>query len=123
MAEENQIPTAPDSIHFHYVKSTHFRVCHYDGAIGGPTPRGFIQIGVFSERQPIPRETEVEVNSHGLMISGEKVVDSRSGVIREVEVELIMTLQSAKELRDWLSAQVSQLEEFISGGKELSGHV
>ena len=97
----------PQEIRFYYLKSNQFRVVHVDGAHGGITPRGFIQMALFSERAPIPRETVQDEN--GREISEKRV--ERKGLVREIEIEAIFTLETAKMLRTWLDANINGLEK------------
>ena len=105
MAEESP----PESIEFHYIKSNSFRVVHADGVWGGLTPRGYISMSFFSERNPIPRRITYDVTPED-MLGQETGRDSRSGFIREVEVEVMVDLDMAKSLIRWLEDKIGILE-------------
>ena len=101
---------SPDSIHFHYVKSNSFKVVHCDGVWGGTTPRGYITMSVYSERAPIPQRLTLEVTSTGRI--GEEVHrNSKEGIVREVDVEIIMDLDMARSMAEWLRDHVDFLEK------------
>lgn len=103
---------------FHYLKSVHFRVVHVDGITGGIAPRGGIQMAVFNERAPIPQQVTHEFtpqNTLGPEDVTKRVV--RDGVVREVEVNLMMGLEIAKSIRDWLTEQIRQLEQLQEARK------
>jgi hypothetical protein len=95
-------------IDFNYIKGSFFRVIHVDGAIGGITPRGLIHCSIYSERVAIPRVTRQPVNADGLL-GDQEVIESREGVVREMEVDLIFDERTAKELRDWLERRLENL--------------
>ena len=64
--------TEPDSgngdanvIRFHFIKAEQFRNIHVDGAHGGVTPKGLIQVAIYNERVPIPREVVHTVSEDG----------------------------------------------------------
>ncbi len=99
-------------ITFHYLKSTQYRVVHIDGAIGGVTPSGFIHFSMYNERSAIPREQVFSVDKDGVLGNVEQTV-SREGIVREMEVDAIMSLATAKSLRDWLTDQIIKLEKHI----------
>lgn len=101
------------NIKFHYIKSKDFRVIHGDGAWGGMTPRGYITIGFYSERNPIPQELTHEVNADGQLgpIVQRK---TKEGIVREMEVEVIVDLDAAKSLIQWLQNHVNILSEHVS---------
>ncbi len=99
-----------------YIKSNFFRVIHADGLFGGLTPRGNIQMEIWSERQPIPRQSSyrVIVEGDGSPVLGDEVMDerqSREAFIREVEVGIVIDLELAKSMIDWLKTRVAALEE------------
>lgn len=114
----NRAPVAPPSVRFHYLKSSQFRVVHVDGAHGGLTPRGQIQMALFNERQPIPQQTLERLTPDGRL--GDEIKDKRiqkEGLIREVEVEAIMTLESAKSLVTWLQERIDLLQKLRTGAR------
>lgn len=92
-------PGAPrDRVTIEYIKSQYFRVIHADGAIGGVTPGGNLHFALFSERPAIPRRvvTLLEGERFGANVPEETVV--REGLIREMDVDVILTLAAAEEL-------------------------
>ena len=108
MASEN---SKPKTIKFDYVKSNHFRVIHVDGAHGGVTGNGLIQMALYNERMPIPQSTVQAItpeNTLGDELSEARVV--RQAIVREVEVEALMDLNTATALLKWLTAHVATLE-------------
>ncbi len=99
----------PERINFHFVKSADYRVIHVDGAHGGITPHGFVQMTLYAERQPIPQRTTHEVSSGQV---GDELTDERlgrDGPVRECEVTAILSLPTATALRDWLEKRIEQL--------------
>ena len=111
MSEESP----PTGIELHYVKSNGFRVVHADGVWGGPTPRGYITMSFYSERLPIPRSMTHELkppepNSPDRILGQEIARDSKKGIVREVEVEIMVDLVMAKSLIGWLKEKVQTLE-------------
>lgn len=104
MAEEN-----PGSIQFHSIKSNGFRVVHGDGVWGGTTPRGYISMSFFSERHPIPGELIHKTKPNGTL-DREIGQEAREGIIREVEVEVVVDLETAKSLIPWLQGHITALE-------------
>ena len=99
-----------ENIDLHYIKANGFRVVHADGVWGGPTPRGYITMSFFSERAPIPRTISFELESQGTL--GEETSrDTKGGLIREVDVEVVVDLRMAKSLVGWLNEKVQNLED------------
>jgi hypothetical protein len=117
-------PTAKEPvqqrIQFNYVKSQYFRVVHVDGALGGPTPQGYIHCAVYSERPAIPQVTEHAVTETSSLGPGE-IIKGRTGFVREMDVDLIMSRSTAVEIRDWLSARIEELDKLQKGVEDAKG--
>jgi hypothetical protein len=105
-------------IKFDYIKSNYFRVVHVDGIFGGNSPgHALITMAVWNERWPIPKQSVYGLQKDGSL--GEEIVEdrvTRNAVVREVETELIMTIETAKVMRDWLDERIvifeKQIEEY-----------
>ena len=103
---------ASGRVAFDYIKGQHFRVIRADGAIGGVTPSGFIHMVFFSERPAIPRRLVYSLREDGTLgeeIAGEKV--SRDAIVRELDVDLFVNLQTAISLREWLDKRITELRD------------
>jgi hypothetical protein len=99
----------PNVLKFHYIKGNFFRVIHADGAIGGLTPNHGIFLSLFSERGAIPQVIEQAINADGS--PGEpKVRAGKDGLVREIEVGVMLNGRSAKGIAEWLLKQVQVLE-------------
>ena len=97
----------PDRIKFDYIKSNLFRVIHADGAVGGISPKATIHFAFYSERSPIPKQTVFPVNEDGTLgqeIKDERVV--RDAIVREVEVDVVMDLNTANSFLKWLEEKI-----------------
>ena len=105
------------TLNFDYIKSNQFRVVHADGVHGGVCPKGrSIQIAFFNERQPIPkRET---YNLDGMKLAGLKKSDVRDAIIREVEVEVLLDLDTATSLYKWLGDKIESAIKIEREGKK-----
>lgn len=105
----------PEEISFDYLKSNYYREILVTGAQGGLTPRGNIQMTVFAERQPIPNQTVHGVNEDGRI--GNEIKEkrlTRQSIIRSVESTLIMDLDTAKNIMNWLKKNIIMAEKIIS---------
>ena len=98
------------SVDIHYLKANDFRVVHADGVWGGVAPRGYITMSVFSERSPIPRKMVFDVTPDG-QLGPETSRDSKEGIVREVEVEVVMDVPLAKSLIEWLKDKIEFFEK------------
>lgn len=104
------IPDAPKGeIRFHYLKSPSFRTYHADGASVAGTPSGGGVVVVFyAERWPIPTETV-----HALLdgtVAEEKSKTVRAGIVRDMQCNVVLDLDTARSVRDLLNRQIQALE-------------
>lgn len=95
-------------IGYDFIKSNMFRVVYVDGVFGGLSPSGMITAAMFNERFPIPKHVEHEVTPSGL--GKELQREERNSVVREVEVELVLSIDGARVLRRWLDEKIGHLE-------------
>lgn len=95
----------------HYQKSNFFRVIHADGCYGGPTPRGLMSLAFYNERGAIPRVTSTPIvnGSPGK----EEVVETKGGIVREIEIDVLMDFNSAVVFHTWLGNNLTMLKELM----------
>lgn len=103
-------------VSFDYIKSNAFRVIRVDGIHGGVGPKlNSIQMALFSERQAIPQR-EIYSIKDGKLGDLEKK-EGRNAIIREVEVEAIIDIETAMAIRDWLSEKIEIIDKLRSQDK------
>lgn len=96
-------------ISFDYLKSPFFRVIRADGAIGSITPNGHIHFALYSERPAIPRHIVHELDVDGRLgreVPNETV--SRGGIVREMEVDVFLTVETAENIKQWLDGKIKE---------------
>ena len=103
----------PQRVKFFYIKGQHFRVIHVDGSIGGLTPRGLLHIALFNERPAIPQMTEHGFTEEGYL-GDATVQEGKEGIVRELEVDILMSRATAVEMRDWLSNRIEDLDRYLA---------
>jgi hypothetical protein len=94
---------SPSAVKFHLVKGNFFRVIHADGAIGGITPGREIFVSLYSERGAIPQLIEQSINADGSL--GEEKRFGKEGIVREIEVGVMLNADTAKRIAEWLVKQ------------------
>jgi hypothetical protein len=105
------------TVAFHFIKSNQFRVIRVDGGHGGVTPSGQVQIAFYSERLPIPQKTVHRLTPEGLEDTPVEVV-SREGLVREVEVEAVMDVGTARSVADFLLKRAQEAETQMRAAHE-----
>lgn len=113
---ESQLPS---SVTFNYIKSNYFRVIHADGAFGGFTPKGEMFFSLYSERPTIPDVTVQPIENGRL---GAEIIEQRrgtEGILREVEVGVVMDVAVAKALVTWLEERIKIAEQMRADSQVL----
>jgi len=100
---------ARKEIAFHFIKSPQFRVIHADGVIGGLTPNNNIHFALFSERLAIPQEVIHTINPDG-SLGGERKPKGKEGIVREMDVDVVMSLETAVVVHEWLTKRIEELK-------------
>lgn len=114
MPDENSAG-APQSLTINYLKSSDFREVACDGVLGGPTPTGNLWLAFYTERFPLPRIVRHKLKSiEGAYAIDDEVpaepVESREGIIRNVEFGLYMSVATAEQLHAWLGRTIESLK-------------
>ncbi len=102
----------PPKVRFEYLKSPDFRVIHADGVYGGLTPHGQLFISFFSERYPIPTATVFQLEPGGNLgpeVRTER--EGRKGIIREIEAGVMVDVETARVIVDWLQGKIQEAEK------------
>lgn len=100
-----------NSITINNVKSSLYRQVHIDGAHGGITPTGFINVNFFSQRGVIPKGTEFEINNQGQILRPIKDIDdSKEGIVREFEFGTYMDINTCISIKEFLERKIKEHE-------------
>ena len=111
------MPSDPtNKIKFHYIKADSFRVIPASGVWGGVNTRGSIDMTFFTERAPIPKVVSHEITSEG-QLGMEVDRKTKEGLVRDVQVSVLIDLPFAKSFRDWLDDKINELESRKNGNK------
>lgn len=107
-----------ESVIIYNEKSSGFKQIHADGAFGGVTPSGYINLNFYSQRTAIPKGTEFGLTSNGNIGKAIKnLEDSKEGIIREFEIGVYMDAQTAQSLIDFLTSKLQEREELLNPKK------
>ncbi|MDQ3190664.1 MAG: hypothetical protein M3Q58_03645 [Bacteroidota bacterium] len=102
------------SLDIHYIKNPLYRQIYVDGAIGGITAKGKLNINFYAERIVIPKSEEYALQENGDLSDRINIsTDSKSGITREIEFGTYMDIDTAKELQKWLDLKIQEFESLI----------
>ena len=92
--------------------SSNFRELHVDGAYGGITPRGLINLNFYAEKFPIPKSSNFKIIPGSNSVETiENSSESNSGIIREYEIGVYLDINVAKNIVEFLKNKISELEQ------------
>ena len=100
-------------IEFHYIKSNYFRVLNVTGAFGGISPQLSIHMNVFGDRPPITSMIAQTITDEK-KIGDETRRTAKKGIVREVEADLVLELETAKVLVEWLNGKIATIEKIMN---------
>jgi hypothetical protein len=105
----------PLRVKFHYIKSNAFRVVHVNGFIGGWNGARELHIASYTERPAIPQIVEQELLTETL--GPAMPVEGKTGFVREIDVDMLLSRDRVIELRDWLNVKLDEYDQLARGGK------
>lgn len=97
-------------INFKYKFPEDYNPTYINGAFGGATPKGEIVANFFLERQAIPYEESQNVDGFGRIIPTKNETVEEIDVVRYVSTGVVLSLESAKDIYNWLGSHIQQLE-------------
>ncbi len=97
----------------HYLRSRHYRTIHADGAQFGITPQAHIQFTLFSDQKAMPEFVMHKITPEGKL--GEVIEEVvKNGVVREVEINVVMSPVAAASFVEVMKTQLKQIEELLA---------
>ena len=115
-----ETPMVP-KIRFVYQKARHHRTLHADGAWAGVTPQLEVQLALFNDLRLMPEYVTNLITAEGgvgdEISKGPSDTEMPGNVLREVDVTIIVSRNTAKNLIDVLSQMVKQIDEHIESIK------
>lgn len=101
----------PKSVTIFNKIQNNYREIHIDGAFGGITPQGLINVSFFAERSPIPKSAKFNVTPQGTVGNQISISeDSKQGIVREFEFGVYMAPHVAVAVIAFLQGQLTILE-------------
>lgn len=108
-------------VKFKYKFPEDYNPVYINGAQGGISPRGEIIINFYLERSPIPYEESIVFDEGGVSV-GRPVVtspeDFSTNIIRYVSSGVVMSLEGARGVHEWLGRHIEHLEQLKHSDEE-----
>lgn len=99
-------------IKFKYVFDKDYNPVYCNGAYGGINPQGDIVANFYFERSPIPNHVIHDINDDGTLsgVVSSDPSEVEQYMIRYVNGGIILNIDSAKSIHEWLGGLISELE-------------
>lgn len=99
-----------------FVYPNNYRQDYINGAFGGRTAKGEMVVNFFFETLPCPEKSEIQVLPNGVI--SESIISQNDVTIKEVRNGIIMNLETAKSIYEWLGRNIAVEEEKNKNNKE-----
>jgi hypothetical protein len=100
------------TIPMHFLKTSGYRTFYIDGAFGGITPHGTLYAEFFLERLATPTKVVYKAQNgedgHVSLTELEGSREGKEGIIREIECGIVMNIDTARILSEWLLARIGE---------------
>ena len=111
----------PKALDVNFIKSSQFRVIHASGVWYGGDAQKNLHLTFFNERSAIPRKIVLNLNEKGEIVGEDASQrDSKEGIIREMEVDVILSFQAAMELYNSLGENLKVIQENLRNESRIS---
>ena len=110
-----EVDSNTKSLSVRYRNNAAYRSVHASGAYGGAVPTGEIFLGIFSERTHFPESALVEFDE--VTHQAKETVQVEKGIVREMEVGIIMNLEVAKSIHLWLQEKINFVEGMMASSE------
>ena len=97
-------------IPFHFEINDDFKTVLATGVFGGLTPNGLINMNFFLERANIPDTIIYQLSEDGRTAEKEVSVEGGEGIVREVFFGVVIDVNTANDLVNWLNERIKMVE-------------
>ena len=101
-----------NKVEIKYTRPDNYRPVYVNGAYGGINPQGQLVVNFYFENQPFLESQTFEVTEEGRL--GQEVERNPDSDIpqinRDISTGVILDLESAKRISQWLNEKIKQLE-------------
>lgn len=110
-----------NTVVIHNVKNPEHRRVHANGAQGGVTPSGHINLSFYSQREAILKDAEVTTDDERKTVKSPKgIKESEKEIVRKFEVDIYMDVEACENLKDFLEKQIEELKGISERKKQLT---
>lgn len=121
MAEESPGKQGSErEMEFKYIFNKDYNPLYINGAYGGLNPQGEIAVNFYCERQPLPNKDTFHVSKSGELLGPilREPSNFENILIRYIQCGVIMNVESARRVRDWLDDHIKKVEQIMGSKKD-----
>jgi hypothetical protein len=114
-------PVIPSDMSIHFIKGNDFRVIHASGVWFGADPQGNVHLTFYNERTAIPKKIVIKIEpSTGKFIGEDETKrDSKEGLVREMEVDVVVSPAVAQGIVQKLQENIIAVTQAQAAVQEL----
>lgn len=101
----------PQTFNFKFVKNSDFKTVGVNGAVGGVTINGQVNMNFYIDAVDIPRDVEHTVENNKISLQPIKASNLQYSAIREIPFGVNFDMNTAKNLLKWLQNQIATFED------------
>lgn len=102
------------TIKFKYIFTPDYNPKYVNGAYGGVSPQGEINVNFYLERRGLPKYHEFFVDEKGKLTEKSiEPADHQHSMVRVVENGVTLSLAGAKNIHEWLGKKIVELEKLL----------
>lgn len=102
----------PDRVRFLYTKSDDYKNIYANGARGGIGTQADFIFDLYQERSLFPdEETRELLDAQGKLGGTTSVLPQEVQIVRESRVEIVMTIDKAEVLANWILERIKEYKE------------
>ncbi len=111
MSDEEQTNQSKENpITFEYKISPSYSNYSISGAQGGINAFGQFVINLYSERLPIPKKEQYDIDTKGKLIFPPKDIQCKESIIRDVLFGITLRIENARGLAEWILRRIEDHE-------------
>ena len=105
----------PETVKFAYTEAPDYKIIYANGVYGGLTGKDELRFDFFQEFRPAPSEEVHEITEEGkpgLLVSEDRDAQQLE-LIREKQINVVMTISAAKALYKWLEDKLETYDALM----------
>lgn len=96
------------TIDIKFEKAPTYRVYYVDGAWGGLSPRGKVNVDFFVDKMDLPEKVKYTTRTDGKLGEIKERIPNDVDYVREMQFGIMLDIPVAEALKDWLEKKIKE---------------